>query len=344
MNYDTVVVKKGVDYNMSRQHNGVIISKTPSRVKGEVEELKGNKYGRLTAIEFHSKDKYGRARWECLCSCGTTKIVEAQHLKSGKIVSCSCLNREKASKRMKVLAKTHGASYEPWFSNYSSMVTRTTKEESESYKYYDNIITEGEKIERSWLEDPYEFHKHIGDKPSKNHSIDRIDNSKGYVIGNVRWATPGEQSMNRSHFTNDTITGIVGVVLEPKGSNRRAVDRYFAHITVNKKVINLGRYLRKETAKVVRHRAEHIYGFNVLQDITEKEIQIHKQEMYNIAYPDKPKIRLIHQETGECKYYNTWTQVAKDFGIHRPPRDYHRNTGEAIKQGTYAGWKVYTDE
>ncbi len=40
------------------------------------------------------------------------------------------------------------------------------------------------------------FLAHVGPKPTAGHSIDRIDNDRGYEPGNVRWATRSEQNQN----------------------------------------------------------------------------------------------------------------------------------------------------
>jgi hypothetical protein len=37
----------------------------------------------------------------------------------------------------------------------------------------------------------------VGRAPSKKHTLDRIDNGKGYEPGNVRWATQKEQNRNK---------------------------------------------------------------------------------------------------------------------------------------------------
>lgn len=52
-----------------------------------------------------------------------------------------------------------------------------------------------------------EFIKDMGTRPSKNHSIDRIDNDKGYFKENCKWATWKEQSRNKRNNVNITYQG-----------------------------------------------------------------------------------------------------------------------------------------
>lgn len=41
------------------------------------------------------------------------------------------------------------------------------------------------------------FIAHIGPKPTAKHTLDRVDNTRGYEPGNVRWVTMTEQANNR---------------------------------------------------------------------------------------------------------------------------------------------------
>jgi hypothetical protein len=50
-----------------------------------------------------------------------------------------------------------------------------------------------------WANSFEEFFAHVGPRPSSKHSIDRIDNSRGYEPGNCRWATASEQNRNKGN-------------------------------------------------------------------------------------------------------------------------------------------------
>lgn len=60
--------------------------------------LCGKQFGRLTAISF-SHTKKRQSYWNCLCSCGKSKIVRRDCLLAGTIASCGCLNKENGRHR-----------------------------------------------------------------------------------------------------------------------------------------------------------------------------------------------------------------------------------------------------
>lgn len=136
----------------------VTLSKTPNKRYGEVYDMRGEIFGELTVISFAGKDKQGRAKWLCKCSCGVSKVISARSLKSGSTISCGHVNRANSAERMRKLSTTHGASHEPWFNNYLAMVNRITNKKYHGYDNYHNKI-KGKLIEDSWLINPWEFYK-----------------------------------------------------------------------------------------------------------------------------------------------------------------------------------------
>jgi hypothetical protein len=81
------------------------------------------------------------------------------------------------------------------------MIQRCTNPNATGYENYGG---RGIKLNPEFLSFE-KFLKHIGPRPSKYHSINRINNNGNYEPGNVEWATASEQAANtRCHKRNGT--------------------------------------------------------------------------------------------------------------------------------------------
>jgi len=104
----------------------------------------------------------------------------------------------------------HGESDTKLWRTWRGILERTTIETSNHYGRYG---AKGIGVCQEWM--VYEnFAKQVGHPPSDKHSIDRIDNNKGYFPGNVRWATAKEQAHNRSTNIRVCVDGQIMVCSE----------------------------------------------------------------------------------------------------------------------------------
>lgn len=159
----------------------------------KVPDLVGHSFGFLTVIKKSERtNKRNCTFWVCLCSCGKEHIVAHSNIISGAIKSCGCKTRE--LHRQKIIQ--HGMSYTTEYTAWWMMQSRCYNKKDVGYKNYG---AKGITVYDEWR-GPGGFEKwlnHIGPKPGPYYSQDRIDNTKGYEPGNVRWSTTLEQ--NRNH-------------------------------------------------------------------------------------------------------------------------------------------------
>jgi len=167
----------------------------------------GNKYGKLTVLKYDSI-KFSQKAYLCQCDCGNTVVVASNNLKKGNSKSCGCVRKESCSKRMSKLNFRHGETNTKLWRTWKGILDRTTCVYHSHYKKYGG---NGIGIYEEWK--IYEnFAKYIGHPPSQNHSIDRIDNTKGYEPRNIRWATAKEQAHNRSTNIRVSVNGEIMIL------------------------------------------------------------------------------------------------------------------------------------
>lgn len=164
----------------------------------KIEDLTGQKYGRLTVLGYDHSDARWHSYWLCECSCPdhTRVVVNRSYLINGMTTSCGCVRRE----RSKARATTHGCSKDELYATWYNMIQRCENELNDRYHDYGG---RGINVCDEW-HDPNVF---INWAKSNGHSsglsIDRIDNNRGYHPDNCRWVdrvTQGENKRNNHYI------------------------------------------------------------------------------------------------------------------------------------------------
>lgn len=168
----------------------------------KLKDITGQKFGILVVTgRDPSWPKSKGTRWFCSCECGGKTSVMSRDLKSGHTKSCGC-SKGGFNRRVE-----RGVCYTITYRVWSQMLWRCNPMQSSDPKYVALGVCDRWKSYESFLED-------MGPRPSIKHSIDRIDNSRGYEPGNCRWATIFQQANNRSNNRKITFNGATKNMVE----------------------------------------------------------------------------------------------------------------------------------
>lgn len=165
-------------------------------------DLIGQKFGRLTVIEFNSI-KNRASYWKCKCDCGTEIITSGNNLRTGHTKSCGCIQKEFT----RSINLSHNLSRTKLYNVWTGMKMRCYNPQNRSYPRYGG---RGIKVCDEWLNDFKSFYEWaMNNGYADNLSIDRIEVSKGYFPENCRWADSKTQNRNKSN----------NIIIEYQGEN-----------------------------------------------------------------------------------------------------------------------------
>lgn len=142
------------------------------------DELIGRRFGYWMVRASSNK----RAHAFCDCDCGNSVEVNIYNLLDGKTTSCGC----------RVFC-THHLSRSREYKIWSNMKCRCFNPNTKSYNHYG---ARGITVCDRWVNSFQNFINDVGFSPTKNHSLDRINNDGNYEPGNCKWSTVSEQKCN----------------------------------------------------------------------------------------------------------------------------------------------------
>ncbi len=207
-------------------------------------DMIGLSFNELTVIEFAGRNKFKRALWQCLCSCGNTTVVSSLCLRNGDTKSCGCLNIKLIKERFTKHGFSQGKNTidKRFYSIWQNMKNRCLNSKDAVYFYYG---ARGIKVCDGWLEsfenfrdDMYESYlKHVKEFGFLNTSLDRIDSNGNYIKDNCKWSTDLEQARNKRntsatenydlHISNRRkIRGLISHILKHHNYNSPTLERY----------------------------------------------------------------------------------------------------------------------
>jgi len=205
-------------------------------------------------------DINGKKAFMSKCSCGKVKVRTLDAIK--RSVSCGCSAGHNKIRHGQGSVK-NGVSVE--YSAWLGMKNRCYNKNNQDYYNYGGreIFVSDE-----WVNSFETFFKDMGVKPSKLHSLDRIDTNKIYSKENCKWSTPKEQARNRNNNRKILFNGELMFAQDiSKLTNIREEtirDRHEKNIPISSPVIHSGiKMLNMQNGIFYNSISEAAYAHNI---------------------------------------------------------------------------------
>lgn len=145
----------------------------------EFNDLKGKRFGKLTVIDKTPKRCNRYTIWLCKCDCGKLVEVQSGSLIAGNTGSCGCLMHRKGHENP-CWCGVGEISGKMWSGLEKAALKRGLEFRITIEYIWELYQRQGGKCALSGIELSL-------NKADKTASLDRIDSSKGYLVGNVQW-------------------------------------------------------------------------------------------------------------------------------------------------------------
>lgn len=160
---------------------------------GRLLDLTGQRFGKLTVIEFAGHAPNRKTLWKCKCDCGNETLVKTNALRSGATKSCGCLVPVVSGDTH----RKHGMSESRLYRTWKNMKARCSNERVLCYPHYGG---RGIAVCEEWQNSFEAFRDWaLANGYRDNLTIDRIDVNGNYCPDNCQWVSMKTQCENRSN-------------------------------------------------------------------------------------------------------------------------------------------------
>lgn len=154
-------------------------------VKNNYVDIRGQRFGKLTALQPTSERRHGHVVWLCQCDCGKQKVTTAHWLRTGGVKSCGCLLAGEVSRAN---SEAKGLRYKEISGKFWALVKKSAQVRSISFSLSKEEAWEVfEKQEGKCALSGVTLHFPARAKAVGTASLDRIDSRKTYTKDNIQW-------------------------------------------------------------------------------------------------------------------------------------------------------------
>jgi hypothetical protein len=126
------------------------------------------------------------------------------------------------------------------YQSWHGMIRRCGKSDHPDFPRYGG---RGIKVCDRWRDDFMAFLSDMGPRPTRGHSLDRVDNDGDYAPQNCRWATRWQQARNTR------------LVARAAGGDKYSRGRWHVHIGIMGRRVYLGGFKTRSAARLAYRQA-----------------------------------------------------------------------------------------
>lgn len=171
-------------------------ARQPTDYTARYQDCIGQPWGTLVIMAYVGPERGHQLFEVCCLNCGSERVMRLNNLRSRTDGGCGCMRTESHA--------IHRQSKSVEFTTWQGMKSRCCNPFNRAYHNYGG---RGIQVCQRWLDSFENFLADMGERPSPQHSLDRIDNDGNYEPGNVRWATKREQTANKRSSRLITVGG-----------------------------------------------------------------------------------------------------------------------------------------